>query len=390
MNRLEIKKGIYWVGAKDWSVRDFHGYKTNKGTTYNAYLIVDEKIALIDAVKPNYAQEMIDRIREIIDPAKIDYVISNHVEMDHSGAIPDLMQIAKNAQVITSINGDKGLKEHYQTTNWNLRVVQSGEKISLGKKTLSFLHIPMVHWPDSMATYVEEDKLLIPNDAFGQHYASDSWFDDQVPFDTLMEEAAKYYANIVYPFGTQVERVMDSLAKLDFDMIAPSHGLIWRKNIDAILKKYRFWARGEHENKAVIIYDSMWGSTEQMANTLKFVLEEKNIPTKFLSLKSVHISDIMTDVLESKYIFFGAPTLNTTILPTAASMLSYIKGLKPKNKVGFSFGSYGWSLGALKDIDDVMSLLKWKVPVSAHYNKYRPNPESEAIFKDKIISVLNA
>ena len=267
LNKIEIKPDIYWVGGIDWDLRNFHGYNTPSGTTYNSYLVIDNKITLIDTVKHYLYSEMLNRIKEVVDPSKIDYIVSNHVEMDHSGSITKLLEICPNAKIITSTRGEKGLQLHYKK-ELNLKVVNSGDKLNIGKKTLTFFHIPMVHWPDSMVTYIPSDKLLFPNDAFGQHIASTERFDDELEWGILKDEAAKYYANIVMPYGDQVKKALETLAKLDINMIAPSHGIIWRRYISNIIKEYSKWANFETENKALIIYDSMWGSTEKIAYAL--------------------------------------------------------------------------------------------------------------------------
>jgi len=260
LNIVEIKPDIYWVGGIDWDIRNFHGYLTQRGTTYNAYLIIDEKITLVDTVKHYLFDELLSRIKEIVDPSKIDYIISNHVEMDHSGSIQKMLQLCPNAKVITSTRGEKGLKRHYKK-DLNFKVVKSGDTLNIGKRTLHFVHIPMVHWPDSMVTYIPSDNLLLSNDAFGQHIASSERFDDAFEWGTLQEEASKYYANIVMPYGDQVKKALEVLNELDINMIAPSHGIIWRSYIPQILKEYRKMASYESDDKALIVYDSMWGST---------------------------------------------------------------------------------------------------------------------------------
>ena len=234
MEKIEIKPDIFWVGGIDWDIRNFHGYSTNRGTTYNSYLINDEKITLVDTIKPKFIGEMLSRIKEIIDPKKIDYIISNHVEMDHSGSLPEIAKICPNATIITSTRGEKGLNKHYKD-NLNLKVVDSGESLNIGKRNLTFVHIPMVHWPDSMVTYVKKDKLLLSNDSFGQHIASQERFDHELEWGVLKEEAAKYYANIVMPYGSQVEKALSSIQDLKINMIAPSHGIIWKNHIDQIV-----------------------------------------------------------------------------------------------------------------------------------------------------------
>lgn len=354
MNPLEIKKGIYWVGAIDWDLRNFHGYLTQRGSTYNAYLIIDEKITLVDTVKHYMFDEMLERIKKIVDPAKIDIIVSNHVEMDHSGCLTKMLEICPKAVVVTSINGEKGLKKHYDTSKWNLKIVNSGDTLNIGKRSMTFVHIAMVHWPDSMVTYIPEEKLLLPNDAFGQHVASNERFDDELGWDTAREEAAKYYANIVLPFGAQVTKALETVATLDIDMIAPSHGVIWRKHIKDILPLYKKWAANVTDNKAVVIFDTMWDSTKKIARAIREALENKGIPTVPCDLKTTHISDVMAEILSAKYIFVGSPTLNNGMLPTVAAMLTYMKGLAPKNRTGLAFGSYGWGGQSVGEIDGIL------------------------------------
>ncbi|MDD4203067.1 MAG: FprA family A-type flavoprotein [Candidatus Omnitrophica bacterium] len=385
----ELKKGIYWVGGIDWDLRDFHGYLTQRGSTYNAYLIVDEKIVLVDTVKHYLYDEMLSNIRKIIDPEKIDYIVSNHVEMDHSGSLPMIKNIAKKAAIITSPNGEKGLKAHYKE-DWDFKVVKTGDSISIGSRNLDFVLCPMVHWPDSMVTYIPEEKLLLPNDAFGQHIASSQRFDDQLGFDVLMEEAAKYYANIVLPFGEQVLKALEILNTLDIDMIAPSHGIIWRKNVPKIVEKYKKWASNETEKKAVIVYDSMWGSTKKMAYSAKDVLEENSISYRMMDLKHCHISDIITEILSAKYIFVGSPTLNNGVLPTVGAFLVYLQGLAPKNRTAIAFGSYGWGGQSVGIIEDVFEKIGFNIPIKGLKYKYIPFEKELGDFKDKISNCLTS
>ena len=372
LNKIEIKPDIYWVGGIDWDLRSFHGYNTPKGTTYNAYLIIDNKITLIDTVKHYLFNEMLNRIKEIVDPSKIDYIISNHVEMDHSGSITKLLEFCPNAKIITSTRGEKGLHLHYKK-ELNLKVVNSGDTLNIGKKILTFFHIPMVHWPDSMVTYICSDKLLLPNDAFGQHIASCERFDEELEWGILKQDAAKYYANIVMPYGDQVKKALEMLTKLDINMIAPSHGIIWKKYLSNILKEYSKWANFETENKALIVYDSMWGSTEKIAYALYEGLEETGIKVTIRNLKNTHISDIITDVLSSKFILLGSPTMNNTMLPTMGGFLTYLKGLKPRNRIGFVFGSYGWGGQAVGEIEKILRELSWDLPIKSLNINYVPN-----------------
>jgi len=361
MKPVEIKPGVYWVGGIDWDLRNFHGYLTQRGSTYNSYLIVDEKIVLVDTVKHYLFDEMLSRIREVVDPFQIEYIISNHVEMDHSGGICRILELAPRAKVITSPQGQKGLRGHFRA-DWDFQVVKSGDTLSIGRHTLQFLLTPMVHWPDSMATYILQEKLLLPNDAFGQHIATAERFDDEIGWGIAYEEAAKYYANIVLPYGDQVQKALDALSGLDIDMVAPSHGLIWRGFLPQILEAYQGWAEYESQRKALIVYDTMWGSTERMAHSLREGLEAESLPVTLRNLKTNHISDVMTDVFSSRLILVGSPTLNNGLLPTMGAFLTYLKGLRPQKRIGFAFGSYGWGGQAVGEIEKVMEELGWQVP----------------------------
>jgi len=383
MKPLEIKKGIYWVGAIDWDLRNFHGYSTQLGSTYNSYLVIDKKIVLVDTVKHYMFEEMLERIKKIIDPSKIDYIISNHTEMDHSGSIPEIMDIAKNAVIICSPNGGKGLKKHFKK-DWKFKIVTTGDSINIGKRNLNFVLMQMVHWPDSMATYIPEDKLLLSNDAFGQHIASCERFDDEYGWDRVRIEAAKYYANIVLPFGAQVNKALEAVSGLDINMIAPSHGLMWRSHIKDIIGLYKKWANNVYDKKAVIVYDTMWHSTEKMAYAIKDVFEEKDIPCEIKNLQASHISDVMASILEAKYICVGSPTLNNGMLPTVAAFLTYIKGLAPKNRIGIAFGSYGWGGQAVSDIENILEAAKFELPVKGLKIQWVPDETELEELKDKL------
>lgn len=360
MRPIEIKSDIHWVGGIDWDLRNFHGYLTQRGSTYNSYLIIDKKVTLVDTVKHYLSDEMLQRIKNIIDPSKINYIVCNHVEMDHSGALPKIMKICPQATIIISPNGEKGLKKHFHH-GWNTKVVNTGDSINIGKHTLQFILTPMVHWPDSMVTYIPENNLLFSNDAFGQHIASSERFDDELGFDIAREEAAKYYANIVLSYGQQVKKALEELSRLKIGMIAPSHGIIWRKHLNEIINLYGKWANNETKNKAVIVYDTMWGSTEKIAKAIRDGFEDKGIPARIMNLHTNHISDIMTQILTAKYICVGSPTLNSCMLPTVAGFLAYMKGLAPKNRVGLSFGSYGWGGQSIAQIEEVLKSCDFKI-----------------------------
>ncbi len=351
MQAVMLKEGIYWVGAVDWSLRNFHGYTTNAGATYNAYLIVDEKITLIDTVKAPFAEELLARVSSIIDPAKIDYLVSNHVEMDHSGSLPAVLERCPNAEVITSApNGLKGLTLHYGEHRY--RPVKSGETLSLGKRSLTFVQTPMVHWPDNMVSYCPEEKILFSNDAFGQHYASGLRFDDQEPLDLILEEAKKYFANIVMPYWKQAKAAAEIVSGLELEMIAPSHGVVWRSHIEDILAAYADWTSGHAKGEALIVFDSMWKSTEKMARTIEEAFVAKGTPVRYFDLKTSHISDIITHVLDAEYIAVGSPTLNNGMMASVAAFLCYLKGLSPKGRKAFAFGSYGWSGQSVGQVEE--------------------------------------
>lgn len=381
LKAIEIKPDIFWVGGIDWDLRNFHGYSTNRGTTYNAYLIKDKEITLVDTVKHYLFDEMISRISDIIDPKKIKYIVSNHVEMDHSGSLEKIKEIVPNATIITSTKGEKGLKRHYKK-DWNFKVVQSGDTLNIGKRTLHFVHIPMVHWPDSMVTYSPVDKLLFPNDAFGQHIASQERFDNKIGWDILKEEAAKYYSNIVMPYGDQVKKALDSISSFKIDMIAPSHGIVWKSYLKNILEEYTKWSNFESENRVLIAYDSMWGSTEKIAKALKEGIEETGLPISMRNLKNNHISDVITDTLFSKLILIGSPTLNNGMFPSIGKFMIYLKGLRPRNKIGFVFGSYGWGGQAVGEIENILKELNWEIPIEKININYVPNEDELKEVKD--------
>ncbi|XOF32678.1 MAG: FprA family A-type flavoprotein [Candidatus Electrothrix sp. YB6] len=356
MRPIELSKNVYWVGAIDWLTRDFHGYSTERGTTYNAYLIVDEKVTLIDTVKDGYSRELMHRIRNIIDFEKIDYLVVNHVEMDHSGALPEVIRTINPEKVICSKMGHKALIKHFHESDWPFHVVAPGEEISLGEKTLQFVETRMLHWPDSMFTYLKEDQILFSSDAFGQHLASSERFDDEVNQDTLMHEAAKYYANILTLYSPLVKKLIRQIEDmhLPINMIAPDHGIIWRKDPGKVLDAYSRWCVNEGNGSALVIYDSMWHSTEMMAKSIAAGLLDKGISYKLLNLQVNHRSNVMCDVLEASAIILGCPTLNNGMLPRMAGFLMYMRGLRPTNKIGAAFGSFGWSGEAVKLMNTAM------------------------------------
>jgi len=367
----EITEGIHWVGAIDWNIRNFHGYITHRGTTYNAYLIVDEETALVDTVKAPFFPEMMRRIREIVDPGEIDYLISNHTEPDHSGSIRKVLEVAENAELIASDFGTKGLKRYYGD-DLECTSIKEKPSVSLGKRTLQFVPIPMVHWPDSMVTYIPEERLLLSNDAFGQHLASSKRFDDEVDQAVLMQEATTYYANIVMPLWMSVSRALKALEGVDIEVIAPSHGIIWRGNPGMILEAYQRWVEGRTEKRAVIVYDTMWGSTERVAKALAEGISSEGVVVNLYRLRDTHNSDVIAEILEARAVLVGSPTLNNGLFPSVASFLAYMKGLKPRNKIGAAFGSYGWGGGAKRAVEAEMKAAGVELLESDLDYNYRP------------------
>lgn len=346
MNSIEIAPNIFWVGYVDWDVRDFHGYRTGRGTTYNAYLVVGEKIALIDTVKAPYGHVLLSHVAERIDPARIDYVISNHTEPDHSGTLEDVRAAAPNARFLCSEKGKVGL-EHYYHAAFDWQVVKAGDHIDLGGLTLEFLPTPMLHWPDSMFTYVPERKLLFSMDAFGQHLATNRRFDTEVEHDVLIQETKTYYANIIMHLGSVVQRTLKAAAEMDIETICPSHGIIWTEHRHEAMALYRDWATFKPQPKVLVVYDTMWRSTEIMAETLVEALTREGLTVKKFRLGINDLTMLVTEVLDAAALLVGAPTLNNNLMPNVAAFLTYLKGLRPRHKVGMAFGSYGWSGGAV-------------------------------------------
>ena len=375
---VELKSGVYWVGYVDWNIKQFHGheYSTHRGSTYNAYLIVDEKIALVDTVWGPYSQELIDHINEIIDIKKIDYVIANHAETDHSGGLPAVMKHIPNAIVVVSEKGRESIPKHYHE-DWNFKVVKTGDSINLGKNSLVFVAAPMLHWPDSMFTYLTGKNILMPNDAFGQHIASSSRFNDEVDMIEVYQEAIKYYANILTPFSDLVIRKIDEFKKLNIpvDIIAPSHGIIWRKDPLQIVSQYYEWAQGKNDGSVVIIYDTMWKGTEKMAQAMAKGLEKEGVKYKIFNMAICDRNDVLTEIFKAKGILIGSPTMNNGLLPTIMPILEDLKGLKFKNKVGAAFGTYGWSGENVKIIEEILEKAKIKILQEGIKFKWQPTKE---------------
>lgn len=376
MGNVTLADGVYWVGAIDWNIRNFHGYSTHLGSTYNAYLVVDDKIALIDTVKAPFYEEMLARVKEIVALEDIDYVVSNHVEMDHSGSLPMIMKEARKARLITVEKfGENGLRRTFHS-DWPMDTVKEGSELELGKRKINFIPTPMLHWPDSMCSYLVEDKILFSMDMFGQHLATSLRFDDEVGLDVVMPEAVKYYANILMPFGDLIVKVLAKLEGLEISTIAPSHGVIWRSHIDDIINAYALWGKAQSKKKALVIYDTMWKSTEKMAHALAQGIISENIEVRLYNLTESDRSDIIREVLDARAVLVGSPTLNNGMLPIVADFLCYLKGLKPKGKLGAAFGSHGWAGGAVKLIEQELGQAGIEVIDSDLAIKFTPD-ESE-------------
>lgn len=377
MKPVEIKDGVFWVGVIDWNIRDFHGYSTPFGTTYNAYLVMDEKIALFDTVKKPFKGALLESIKTLVDPAKIDYLVVNHVEMDHSGAIPEMIEEIRPEKVFCSAMGKDALLEHYHREDWPYEVVKSGQTLSLGKKTVQFLETRMLHWPDSMFSYLQEDRLLLSSDGFGQHWATSERFDDEVNSQLLMHHAGKYYANILLLFSPLVQKLLATVreAGLEIDMIAPDHGLIWRSNPENIIQAYDAWSRQVAGEKAVIFYDTMWHSTEKMAEAIADGLRDEGVQYKIYNMKMTHRSDVMTEILDAKAVLVGSSTLNNGMMPCVADMLCYLKGLRPARKLGAAFGSYGWSGEAVKLVTSALEEMKMEIVDPGLRVKFAPTQD---------------
>lgn len=370
---IELRKDIYWVGYVDWTVRDFHGYNTTRGSTYNAYLVCDEKIAVIDSVKRPYGDKLLAHIRAQVDPRKVDYVVCNHAEPDHAGSLSELLEACPHAELVCDQKCLDVLKKYNATDSWKIMVVKDGQSLSLGRRTLRFIETPMAHWPESMFTYIPEEKLLFTMDAFGQHYASAGRFDDEEPLDILMYEAKTYYANILMLYGKPVRKVLDQAAGLDVEILAPSHGIIWRSHVPEIVKAYQDWVGCRPKPKVVILYDTMWNSTEQMAQALGDGASCSGVSVKILNVRANHITQVATEVLDAAVLAVGSPTLNMTVMPEVASALTYLKGLKPAGKVGLAFGSYGWGKNGVQEIEAYLQTMKVTLLSEALVCNYAPD-----------------
>ncbi|MFW9895469.1 MAG: FprA family A-type flavoprotein [Candidatus Thorarchaeota archaeon] len=395
-------KDIYYVGYVDFEVRNFHGYSTHRGSSYNAYIVKSgEKIVLIDTVKRPYFDYFLKSIKKVCDPSEIDYFITNHVEPDHSGSFPLILKYLPNADLIASEKGVETLKAYYHQelgddTFNKIRSVKEGDTLDIGNgKKFTFVPIPMIHWPDSMLSFMTDENgknVLFSNDAFGQHYATSKRWDDENDLSEVMQEAEKYYANILLHLSGLIAKALPKVGSLPIDIVCPSHGVCWRSHIPLIVEKYTKWCKGEIDEKSVlIVYDTMWGSTEKIAKALTEEISHRGIAVKRFKLTSADYSDVITEAMKAKAILIGSPTLNNGLFPTVAEYLSYQKGLKPMNKIGLAFGSYGWSGQAVQEIANIMKETKFDVLDELIKIQYVPKPE-DLDFKeivDKIIKKMS-
>jgi len=381
MKPVELKNGIYWVGAVDWAVRDFHGYETPRGTSYNNYLIDDDEPTLFDAVHHDFVDISIKNISRITDLQKIKHIVINHIENDHATGLEKILEIVPSANIYLTERGKNGLGRFIDLSKYKVSVVKSGDTLKIGKRTLQFIETPMMHWPDSMFTYIKEEKILISQDAFGQHIASAERFDDEFVKNHSMEEledaVIDYYANILMLYGNVIKGKIEEIKKLGIriEMIAPDHGVIWRSHIDKVLSLYSDMVDAKAKLGTVIVYDTMWHSTEQMVFPIAKGLEDEGIPVIIIKLRATPKSVAVKEVWKSRGVIVGSPTLNNGIFPSVAEFLTYLKGLRPKNRLFAAFGSYGWSGEAIKDMYEIAKSMKLEVFEPGIRVLYKPSEE---------------
>lgn len=355
----KLAEGVFWVGYVDWAVRDFHGYTTNRGSTYNAYLVKGEKTALIDTVKGPYVSAFLEAVAAQVPLEAVDYIVCNHAEPDHAGGFPATVKACPNAVVVCNAKCQDALAHHFDVSGWRFQIVKDTETLALGGgKTLQFFDTPMVHWPESMATYLVEDAILFSMDAFGQHYASGFRFDDESDMCEVMQEAKTYYANIVLPFGRPVAATLARLGGLKLSIVAPSHGVIWRSHFAKIVEAYQAWMVSKPEKKVVIVFSSMWNSTRLMAEAVAAGAEESAVEIKLIDAAATSDTTIVTEVMDCAAFAAGSPTLNMSILPRMAATLTYLRGLKPLGKHGFAFGSYGWASKGCEEVAQYLQAMQ--------------------------------
>jgi flavorubredoxin len=375
---VKLSEHVWWVGAIDWGIRDFHGYLTNRGSTYNAYLVCADKLTLIDTVKAPFKDEMLSRIASVVNPADISIIISNHSEMDHSGCLPEVIEAVNPDKVYASLMGVKALTHHFPMIT-DVIPVKDGETINLGNMDIVCCETRMIHWPDSMVSYLPQEHILFSQDMFGMHIASYERFTDEIDQWVLEYETKKYFANILLPYAALISTTIDKLNQRDVEplVIAPDHGPVWRSkdSIENVKQWYLTWAEQKPSKKAVVIYDTMWGSTEVMARALGEGLAQGGAEVKLMSLKKAHRSDIATELLGAGAIVAGSPTINNSLFPTIADTMSYLKGLRPKHLIGAVFGSYGWSGESVKELEAILTSMKVDIIGERVNVMYVPNDE---------------
>ncbi len=376
----EVTKRVTWVGKSDWELRRFHGdeYSTHRGSTYNSYLVRDKKTVLIDTVWTPYGDEFVHNLKKEIDLDKIDYIIANHGEVDHSGALPHLMKEIPNTPIYCTANCVKSLKGQFHC-DWNFVTVKTGDTLNIGDCTLTFVEAPMLHWPDSMFVYMDTENILFSNDAFGQHYASEFLYSHQVDQNELMEESLKYYANILSPLSPLVTKKIEQVLSfnLPLDMICTSHGVIWREDPVFIVKKYLEWADSYKENQITLIYDSMWESTRIMAEAIAkgIASVDSSVTLKLLNTAKTDKSDVITEAFRSRAILVGSPTVGNSYLFSIRGILGLIKAAKIKGKAAASFGSYGWSGEAPTQISAELKDMGFEVFDDGFKTLWKPDDE---------------
>jgi len=378
---FKINDTITWVGKVDWELRKFHGeeYSTHRGSTYNSYLVRDEKTVLIDTIWSPFAKEFVENLRKEIELKKIDFVVANHAESDHSGGLPELMKAIPDTPIYCTSNGLKSFKGHFHK-DWNFKAIKTGDKVNLGSKELIFIEAPMLHWPDSMFCYLTKDNVLFSNDAFGHHYASELMYNDLVDQAELYQECIKYYANILTPFSTLVDRKIKEVLALNVpvDMICPSHGVIWRKDPLQIVKKYTEWANQYKENQITIVYDTMWDGTRRMAEAIAqgIKLEDNEVTIKLFNIARSDKNDVVTEIFKSKVLLVGSPTINRGVLSAIAGMLEEVRGLGFKGKKAAAFGCYGWSGESVKIISEKLKESGFELINDGIREQWNPDSES--------------
>lgn len=378
---FKISDKITWVGKIDWELRSFHGEElsTHRGSSYNSYLIRDEKTVLIDTVWQPFAKEFVENLKKEIDLNEIDYIIANHNEIDHSGALPLLMKEIPNVPIYCTSNGAKIIKGHFHE-DWNFVEVKTGDTLDIGESKLTFIEARMLHWPDSMFTYMSGENVLFSNDAFGQHYASDLMYNDLVDQAELYQEAIKYYANILAPFSPLVTRKIEEVLSLNLpvDMIATSHGIIWRDNPAQIIEKYLEWAKGVEDNQITIAYETMWNGTRRMAEAIADGIKsvDSDVTVKLFNTAKSDKNDVLTEIFKSKAVLIGSSTINKSILSSVSGILDMLKGLGLKNKKAAAFGSYGWSGESVPMINERLKDAKFEVIGDGIKELWNPDEEA--------------